>query len=330
MNPLTQLTPACRLVALCLATLLALQPVTVLANDVTPVIVSYLLDDSNDDGPIVLHPDAGTHAAFPLQSTPGALPFGHYRYLPVDFTLDARKPFPLILFLHGLGEKGDGTTNLNKVLANGPPKMIERGIDFPAIVLTPQVTISDWQRQRDGIDIPGDLHTLVAYYKNNFNVDPERIYVTGLSLGGGGAWNYTRLYSDEVAAVVPICGVGTAGANMDQLADLGVWAFHSIDDGVVASRNSARNINRVAGTSLDQPNGVMANYPNDGNDHIVSRVNDTWVWQPGRYNGQGNTRYTIFPDGAHNSWTRAYNENGGLDTPMWEWLFSQRKSVTTQ
>jgi hypothetical protein len=113
MNPLTQLTSACRLVALCLATLLALQPVTVLANDVTPVIVSYLLDDSNDDGPIVLHPDAGTHTAFPLQSTPGALPFGYYRYLPVDFTLDARKPFPLILFLHGLGEKGNGTTNLN-------------------------------------------------------------------------------------------------------------------------------------------------------------------------------------------------------------------------
>ncbi len=288
-----------------------------------PSLNLLLLDE--EARPIITSPDAGKHLAKVLSDEPNSAPFGYYIYLPDDHTLDPRKQSPLILFLHGQGEIGNGTTNLSRVLRNGPPRMIERGEKIEAVIVSPQLTIGSWQKQRDGIDIPADLNRLVRLVTAQYNIDVNRIYITGLSLGGGGAWNYARLYADEVAAVVPVCGVGTSGVNMSDLSNIGVWAFHASGDRVVPITNSVRNINRIAGTVMGSSSDPMSTYPGSDQDYAVSRVGDQWVWQPGRYNTTGKTRFTVFSGASHNAWSRAYNQEGQANTPMWEWLFEQTR-----
>lgn len=315
---------------LCISLLVTFSSPAQSATSLAPVI-DLLLNDQGQPPvqppppPIELHPNAGKHFKNEKQVGDGSAPFGHYLYFPEDYTIDARKNFPLILFLHGLGEKGNGTTQLAKVLANGPPRMINVGKHIPAIVLSPQLSKGSWTTQNNELNVPADLHELVASVLQEHNVDHDRIYVTGLSLGGGGAWNYARLYASEVAAVVPICGVGINRTNMDALQGMGVWAFHAIGDDVVVAQTTQNSMNAVAGTIDGGNNGVMRNYPRDGKDSVVSRENDSWVWRTGRYDARGDLRYTVFPDGNHNSWSRAYNQNGEADTPMWQWLFSQSR-----
>jgi len=298
------------------------------AKKLVPIITSLLSNDDQAVGePPIIHIDAGKHLARPLSND---LPFGHYLYLPQDYSSDSRVNFPLILFLHGLGEKGNGTTQLIKVLRNGPPKMISRGHHFPAIVVSPQLNrgVGDWERINggQGIDNSRSLNDLVKLIKRDYNVDDDRIYVTGLSLGGGGAWAYARKYAEEIAAVVPICGVNTGATGIPDLANKGVWAFHSFHDNTVGSGATVRQMNRIADTTMGATDGVLNGYPRDNQDYVLSRESMQWIWRAGRYNATGNLRFTMFPDANHNAWTRAYNDNGGPSTPMWEWLFNQKRN----
>ena len=304
-------------------------------------VMNYLLDDENVGGDsIVIHPDAGKHLSKPLGSTDD--PFGYYIYFPQNYSVDKRTKFPLILFLHGQGEKGNGSTELGKVLRNGPPKMVRKGQHFPAIVLSPQLVggTGAWNHNNN----PELLHTLVNRIKNRYNVDTDRIYVTGLSLGGGGAWNYARLYADEVAAVVPIASIGIALKNSQDMQNIGVWSFHALKDGVVCSRSTVVATNSIAGTPPEpapsgpgkcrRPNdpnkpinskSALFGYPENGKDYVVSRVNEEWVWKEGAFNATGKLRMTLYPDSSHNSWSRAYNDNGKPNNPMWKWLFLQKR-----
>jgi len=298
------------------------------ANKVTPVVVDLLLTKAEPvSEPPVIHPDAGMHLKKPLTSD---LPFGHYLYLPQNYSVDLRESFPLILFLHGLGEKGNGTTELVKVLRNGPPKMVNNGHHFPAIIVSPQLThgVGDWERINGGLGIDNSrsLNDLVNQIKQDYNVDQDRVYVTGLSLGGGGAWAYARKYADEIAAVVPVCGVNTGPAGIPDLANVGVWAFHSFGDRTVGRGATLRQINRIAGTTMNGPDGVASNYPGTDQDYVVSREAAQWVWRQGRYDATGTLRFTMFPDAMHNAWTRAYNDTGAPDTPFWHWLFNQKRN----
>jgi predicted peptidase len=203
--------------------------------------------------------------------------------------------------------------------------MINAGADFPAMVVSPQLSAGNWTTQTAEVDVPAELNALVDRIVQQHNVDESRIYVTGLSLGGGGAWNYARIYNHRVAAVVPVCGVGINRTNMASLQSMGVWAFHSLGDTVVNANASKQSMNAVAGTPNDQATGVMHDYPDDGNENVVSREANEWVWRRGRFNATGSLRYTVFPDSSHNAWSRAYNDNGAPTSALWQWLFSQRR-----
>lgn len=180
-------------------------------------------------------------------------------YLPDGYGSDTSKRWPLMLFLHGSGESG---TDIEKVKANGPPEMVSKGNKFPFIIVSPQ---SDG---RFGWDA-NDLYYLLAGLKEKYRVDKDRVYLTGLSMGGYGSWSLAMKFPGEFAAVIPVCGGGDT-ATAWRLRHMAVWAFHGAKDDVVAPEESKRMIAAVRKTDPT-------------------------------------ARLTIFPEANHNSWTRAYN-----------------------
>jgi predicted peptidase len=181
-------------------------------------------------------------------------------FLPEDYGRE-KKSWPLILFLHGAGERG---SDIEKVKVHGPPKIVQTKKDFPFIVVSPQCPEDDWWTDKTEMLI-NLLDDIVAHY----DVDTERIYLTGLSMGGYGAWALASQYPDRFAAVVPICGGGDR-ILARTLKDVPIWAFHGAKDSVV---------------------------PVEESKELVEAVNARG----------GNAKLTIYPDANHDSWTETYN-----------------------
>lgn len=148
--------------------------------------------------------------------------YGFVEYLPSNYH-DDDNHFPLIVYLHGRGEVGDGEADLWKVKSNGPHRLIDEGTDFQAVILAPQ-SVSDWDL--DSLDY------FVEWAFERYKVDTTRLYITGISMGGAGVWLYATRFPKKVAAIVPISG-DTRAKNPEKLADVPVWAFHNEGDQVV-------------------------------------------------------------------------------------------------
>ncbi len=150
----------------------------------------------------------------------------HYQmFLPSFF--EKGEPLPLMLFLHGAGERGK---DLDDVKKWGPPRFLADRPDFPFIVVSPQCPRGQWW----------DIEVLVALLdklESTFAIDPDAIVVTGLSMGGYGAWSLAAAQPDRFAAIAPICGGGDP-ATAGRLVDLPIWNFHGSDDRVVPERKS--------------------------------------------------------------------------------------------
>ena len=134
--------------------------------------------------------------------------------LPADYEKKADSRWPLVLFLHGSGERGD---DLEKVKIHGPPKLLAAGKDLSAVVVSPQCpTGTRWNAD--------ELAKLVDHVANTYRVDRQRLYVTGLSMGGAGTWSLITAYPDKFAAAIPICGRGDEAA-APKLAKLPIRVF---------------------------------------------------------------------------------------------------------
>ena len=147
-------------------------------------------------------------------------------FLPKNYDANAEREWPLLLFLHGAGERGD---DINLVAVHGPPKRIakEPGIAevCPFIVVSPQChTDRYWS--------PAQLHLLLDEIEKNHKVDKKRIYVTGLSMGGFGTWMLTADRPERFAAVAPICG-GSDTELAEKFVNTPLWAFHGDADVLV-------------------------------------------------------------------------------------------------
>ncbi len=179
--------------------------------------------------------------------------------LPKEYAADSGKRWPLVLFLHGAGERG---TDVQKVAVHGPPKLVKEGWDFPFILASPQCPEGQvW----DTDALIGLVDTLQA----QLAVDAKRTYVTGLSMGGYGTWALASKYPDRFAAVAPVCGGGERirallPSQREALQTLGVWAFHGGKDNVVAPSESERMVDafKKAGVTDIQ----LTVYPEDGHD----------------------------------------------------------------
>jgi predicted esterase len=233
--------------------------------------------------------DAGPSSGRYIQHKRGetSLDQGFWEYLPAAYGSGAK--FPLLIFLHGLGENGDGTTQLGTVNNTGLPQLIKNNqwpATRPFIVLAPQ-------NSRGGCHLPDDVHNLLVYAVANYRVDPQRIYITGLSCGGIGTFNYLGKYLDEyVVAAVPIAGDGR-GAIGQRGCDLGkvaIWAFHGDADPTVSPAGST------------EPMGTLANCPSP----------------PRR-----EAKLTIFPGEGHFIWPKVYDGSAGHD--IYAWLLTQHR-----
>ena len=180
-------------------------------------------------------------------------------YLPEGYGKEEKK-WPLLIFLHGLGESGD---DLEKVKTHGPPKLIEEGKEFPFIVVSPQCRKGHWWN-----DLLIDR--LIDSILDLYSVDEDRVYLTGLSMGGFGTWNYACLHPDRLAAIAPICGGGDPILSW-RLRKLSIWAFHGAKDGTVPVERTRQMVDAV------------------------------------KSKGNKEVKLTLYPDANHDSWTATYN-----------------------
>jgi len=191
----------------------------------------------------------------PSDATPS--PGRYLLYLPPGYDPD-RQAWPLLLFLHGSGERGN---HLNRVKRHGPPRLLQQGRQFPFIVVSPQCPEGEtWSVTF--------LDRLLDEVQRRYRVDPDRIYVTGLSLGGYGTWALAEAFPGRFAAIAPVCGGGDP-SRAAALKHLPVWVFHGEKDLLVPVRESEVMVDALR-------------------------------------KADGNVRFTAYPDKGHDCWTVTY------------------------
>jgi len=161
---------------------------------------------------------------------------GEISYListPKDYS-ESGNPTPLLLFLHGAGERGNDLSMIKKW---GPPKIIENGGELPFIVVSPQCPEKQFW---NSFLLKGLLDEIIETY----NVDKSRIYLTGLSMGGYGTFDLAISYPDYFAAVAPVCGGGNAALAF-RMKDIPAWVFHGKLDRAVPYERSVEMVNAL-------------------------------------------------------------------------------------
>ncbi len=235
--------------------------------------------DANGGAPA--GPASGRHTARPVNSFKNNTA-GYYEYLPPHYGNGAR--YPLLVFRHGVGENGNGTTDLDMVLAHGPPKLIKANMwpeDRKFVVLSVQ-------HPGSGCPTPDEMDQFFAFALANYDIDPKRIYLTGLSCGAIGSWDYLGVHvNEDVAAAVLICGNGRpafmkAGCNLGKVP---IWAFHGEADAQVAPAGSTETVASLkACTDPAAVDVKLTTYPGVGHDswtmtyNLSNPANDIYAW----------------------------------------------------
>ncbi|MGC8744398.1 MAG: prolyl oligopeptidase family serine peptidase [Verrucomicrobiia bacterium] len=194
---------------------------------------------------------------------------GYLLYLPEDYG-SGDKQYPLMVFLHGAGERGN---NLDLVEVHGPPKLVKQNKKFPFIIVSPQCPENErWNEDA--------VMALIDSVIKNYRVDSKRVYLTGLSMGGFGSWTLAAKYPERFAAVAPICGGGNTidillntPQKREAIKTLGIWAFHGAKDPIVPLAESERMVNAFKRAGCQE------------------------------------VKLTVYPDAQHDSWTETYNNN---------------------
>lgn len=224
------------------------------------------------------------------------VPYNYYVYKPGGYSDDGPE-YPLLVFLHGWNPNL-GNEPLENVLGQGPPSLIKTNRwhpKFPFVVVAPQTTTSDWR--------PYKIHALIEHLMETYQVNKERIYLTGLSLGGGGCWFYAGEFENNyLAAMVPISASG-APHLVENLAKIPLWAFHGGQDQTVKA------------------------YENYGSVPLVEAINQK--------NPKVRARLTVYSNVGHNAWFMTYDGTGHnyssqtydtFDMDIYEWMLAYKKS----
>lgn len=153
---------------------------------------------------------------------------------------DSDAAWPLVLFLHGSGERGD---DLSRVAIHGPLKEVREGRAFPFVLVAPQLPADRprWEAR--------ELGALLDHIEATHRIDPTRVYVTGLSMGGYATWDLVMHFPDRFAAAAPVCGGGLP-FRAPAFAQTPIWAFHGALDPIVPLERSAemaRAVNAMGG-----------------------------------------------------------------------------------
>ncbi|MEP7257116.1 MAG: PKD domain-containing protein [Flavitalea sp.] len=227
---------------------------------------------------------------------------GFLEYKPSSYNVNASTKYPVIIFLHGIGERGNGTTELNRVKNIAIPHYIDRGhpMRFYAngkwetfLVISPQCP------KKYGMWPVSYVDAMVTYARTKLNADPKRIFIAGLSMGGGGTWRYASsslANANKLAAIATVCAPPymTNGCNIAK-SNLPLWAFHASDDKTV-------NISSLF--------------------NAVNKINACGPGVP--------AIKTVWATGGHAVWDRAFDTEHKYQTPnVYEWFLGQGKTQVT-
>jgi predicted peptidase len=226
-------------------------------------------------------PRVGQHAySSALEAGTSSATISYLLYLPQGYGSGRAGRWPLILFLHGMGERG---SDLEALKRHPLPEMLETRGDFPFIVVSPQLT-DDCYAWDGRIEL---LDALITEVQGKYSVDPRRIYLTGLSMGGAGTWAFALAHPDRFAAIVPVAGFyryqsREVPPDIGRLKDLPIWVFQGAKD-----------------TSVQLYQAEV----------LVEAL---------RARGSG-VRFTVYADAGHeDTWRRAY-----ADPALFQWLAAQ-------
>ncbi len=213
-------------------------------------------------------------------SMTGTIPIqiNYLLYLPPDY--EDQPQWPLILFLHGAGERGD---DLPLVATHGPPK-VAASRKLPFVIVAPQCKAGlGWDAR--------ELAALLDDVESRYRIDKDRIYVTGLSMGGFGTWSLGFLIPDRLAALAPVCG-GAEPLFAPQVKDVPIWAFHGAVDPVVPLARSEQMLQAVQAVG-------------------------------------GNIRLTVYPEVGHDSWNQTYSNPDFYDWLLAQRLSNRLQATQT-
>lgn len=200
---------------------------------------------------------AGFYAVQAQQTNEVMVHSTHYLlYIPDE--VPESGAYPLLLFLHGAGERGD---DLEMVKKHGPPSLVDAQKDFPFVLVSPQCPRNSWWDSRE-------LLRLLDQVESKVPIDPDRVYVTGLSMGGFGTWALAMEAPRRFAAIMPICGGGDL-ERVERIKHIPVWVFHGAKDPVVPVQRSDDMVNALKELGAD-------------------------------------VKYTRYPEANHDSWTETY------------------------
>lgn len=238
---------------------------------------------------------------------------GFYEYLPLGYDPTSGQKYPLIVFCHGVGEEGNGTSQLAAILDNGLAQQLDNQVNhnntqhFPTsftvngktssfIVILPQ--FNTWPA-------PSDIDNIIDYALANYNVDINRLYLTGLSMGGGVTWSYASgasAYANRLAAILPVSGAATLGEGAAQIiaqANLPVFATHNSQDPTVPPNYTIDNVNFI-NSIKPAPNPLAV--------------------------------ALIFPVGSpqHDAWTKTYDPTQKLINGLnvYQWMLQYNRLIT--
>lgn len=238
---------------------------------------------------------------------------GYYEYLPQGYDAAGSQRYPLIVYMHGDGDRGSGSqSDLAKLLTKALPKLINdgqfpgsvnvNGNTFKFLVISPQLKL--WPQS--GPDGAADVAAVLAYVKSHYKVDTNRIYLTGMSMGGGITWEYAGSNinaAQKLAAIVPICGASSPQTPIAEVianGDVPVWATHNEDDDAVPVNNTNGYISFINGNP--RPPSPLAR----------------------------KTIFTTAPAELHDAWTRTYSPSfreNGLNIYEWMLQYSRAESA---
>ncbi|HUQ66593.1 MAG TPA: PHB depolymerase family esterase [Flavitalea sp.] len=223
---------------------------------------------------------------------------GYYETLPARYSLTTKR-YPLIVFIHGVGELGTGLSRLNCCglpyhIKGGtfPAKFLVNGVYYSFIVISPQFRVRP---------NPAQIQSVIDYAKNKYRVDATRVYVTGLSMGGGSTWDWSVVYGQIAAAIGPVCAgtkPTTSLAGSVATKNVAIWSLNSSSDAVVPIQWGKDWINWI-----DARNTSMASQ----------------------------TKLTIWDNLSHNgTWGKAFNPVTKVDGyNLYQWFLLHKRSGGT-
>ena len=264
----------------------------------------FVSDPSSVTGDVVSNNntyDAQLETAYPVH-TPRAIAInsnvsGYYETLPALYSKTTKR-YPLIIFIHGIGELGTGLSRLNccglphhAYYKTFPAKFLVNGVYYSYIVITPQFRVRP---------SAANIQSVIDYAKSKYRVDVTRVFVTGLSMGGGSTWDWSVVYGQNAAAIGPVCAgtkpTTTLASNVASK-NLAIWSLNSADDQVVPIQWGKDWISWI-----DARNTTMA----------------------------PQTKLTIWSGLSHNgTWGKAFNPITKVDGyNLYEWLLLHKRTST--